>query len=157
MLPKFPIRPLLFLVVSVLALSLTACPTEEQKKKAQAAKIRESQSIPDQSGDTNFQAFMGRLRKAVAARDMPMIASMMTQDFGFRLEPAGEGSGVFAYWDKNNVWPELNLVLRDKFIPNGPYMVAPGEFVVSPETYRGYRAGMCLVEGGWRFAYFVNN
>ena len=55
---------------------------------------------------------MGRLRKAVAARDMPMIASMMTQDFGFRLEPAGEGSGVFAYWDKNNVHVD-----RVEFVP----------------------------------------
>ena len=140
-----------------MALSLTGCPSDEQKKKAQAAKLREAQSIPDQSGDTNFQAFMGRLRKAVAARDLEMVASMMTSDFGYRLEPIGEGAGVFAYWDKNNVWPELNLVLKERFIPSGPYMVAPREFVTTKETYRGYRAGMCLVEGGWRFAYFVNN
>ena len=25
------------------------------------------------------------------------------------------------------------------------------------KPYTGYRAGMTLVEGGWRFAYFVNN
>ncbi|OAI42881.1 hypothetical protein AYO41_03265 [Verrucomicrobia bacterium SCGC AG-212-E04] len=153
---KFIARWLLVLLTSVLALSLTGCPSAEDKKKAEAAKIREATSIPDQSGDVTFQAFMSRLRQAVRAKDMNTIASMMTPDFGYRLEPPGEGDGVFAYWDKNNVWPELNLVLKDKFIPNGPYMVAPSEFVIG-QNYRGYRAGMCLVEGGWRFAYFVNN
>lgn len=149
-------RPLLLCVTYALALSLAGCETEEQKKTALAAKLREKTSIPDQSSDVTFQAFLGRLRLAVRAKDMQTVASMMTPDFGFRIEPPGEGDGVFAYWDKNNVWPELNLVLKEKFIPNGVYMVAPSEFVIGT-TYRGYRAGMRLEEGGWRFAYFVNN
>ncbi len=156
MISKFFCRRLLLLLTCALAFSLTACPTAEEKKKALAAKIREKTSIPDQSGDVSFQSFIGRLRLAVRAKDMPTIASLMTPDFGFRLEPPGEGDGVFAFWDKNNVWPELNLVLKEKFIPNGVYMVAPGEFVIG-QSYRGYRAGMRLEEGGWRFAYFVNN
>lgn len=156
MISKFICRRLLLLFTCALALSLTACPTAEEKKKALAAQIREKTSIPDQSGDVSFQSFLGRLRLAVRAKDMAMIASLMTPDFGFRLEPPGEGDGVFAFWDKNNVWPELNLVLKEKFIPNGVYMVAPGEFVIG-QSYRGYRAGMRLEEGGWRFAYFVNN
>jgi hypothetical protein len=156
MISKFITRRLLLIVTSVLAFSLTACPTAEEKKKALAAQLREKTSIPDQSGDQGFQAFMGRLRLAVRAKDMQTIASMMTPDFGYRLDPPGEGDGVFAFWDKNNVWPELNLVLKERFIPNGVYMVAPREFVIG-DNYRGYRAGMRLEEGGWRFAYFVNN
>ncbi len=161
--PFFP-RSLELLVIAALALALTGCPSKEEKKDAMAAKIHEKTSIPAQSGDTNFLAFMTRLRMAVAKRDLPVIASMMTPDFGFRLDPPGEGDGVFAYWDKNNIWPELNLVLREKFVGDGPFMTAPIEFVKSKistdpnaKPYTGYRAGMTLVEGGWRFAYFVNN
>jgi hypothetical protein len=160
MIPPFLLRPVLSVLTCVLALSPMGCPSKEEKKTALAAKIHEKQSIPDQSNDTTFLAFMSRLRQAVAKRDMPVIASMMTEDFGYRLEPPGEGDGVFAYWDKNNVWPELNLVLREKFVGDGPFMTAPAEFVkskTSGTTYSGYRAGMTLVEGGWRFAYFVNN
>lgn len=156
MISKFITRWLLLLVTFAFALSLIGCETEEQKKAAMAAKIREKTSIPDQSGDVSFQSFLGRLRLAARAKDMQTIAAMMTPDFGYRLEPPGEGDGVFAFWDKNNVWPELNLVLKERFIPNGVYMVAPGEFVVG-QSYHGYRAGMRLEEGGWRFAYFVNN
>ncbi len=144
------------LVTVVLALCLAGCETEEQKKTALAAKLREKTSIPDQSGDQNFQAFIGRLRLAVGKHDLPMIASMMTPNFGWRLDPPGEGDGVFDYWDKKNIWPELNLVLKERFVASGQYMVSPREFVSQP-TYRGYRAGIVIYEGGWRFAYFVNN
>jgi hypothetical protein len=158
------LRPFRILLTGALALALTGCPTNEQKKSEMAAKIHEKKSIPDQSSDTNFIAFMTRLRMAVAKRDLPVIASMMTTDFGYRLDPPGEGDGVFAFWDKNNIWPELNIVLREKFVGDGPFMTAPIEFVRSKtnmepnaKPYTGYRAGMTLVEGGWRFAYFVNN
>ena len=161
MFPKFLQFPFRLLLSCALVMALTSCQTEEQKKKALTAKLREKMSIPDQSLDTNFMAFISRLRQAVAARDMPTIASMMTPNFGYRLDPPGEGDGVFAYWDKNKVWPELNLVLRERFVPLDSYMVAPAEFANSAKTntgtYRGYRAGITLVEGGWRFAYFVNN
>ena len=33
-------------------------------------------------------------------------------------------------------------------------MVAPPQFG-SDAQYRGYRAGMALVKGSWKFAYFV--
>ena len=164
MMHSFLLRSLRLLLLAALTAALTGCQSNEEKKNALAAKIHEKQSIPDQSHDTNFMAFMSRLRMAVAKRDLPVIASMMTPDFGYRLEPPGEGDGVFAYWDKNNVWPELNLMLREKFVGDGPFMTAPVEFVRSkvstdpnPKPYTGYRAGMTLVEGGWRFAYFVNN
>jgi hypothetical protein len=164
MIQLFLLRSLRLLLLAALTAGLTGCPSNQEKKDTLAAKIHEKQSIPDQSRDTNFIAFMTRLRMAVARRDLPMIASMMTTDFGYRLDPPGEGDGVFAYWDKNNVWPELNLVLREKFVGDGPFMTAPVEFVRSKistdpnaKPYTGYRAGITLVEGGWRFAYFVNN
>ncbi len=157
-------RPFRILLAAALALLIAGCQSNEEKKDAMAAKIHEKTSIPDQSNDTNFIAFLSRLRMAVAKRDMQTIASMMTPDFGYRLEPPGEGDGVFAYWDKNNVWPELNLVLREKFVADGVFMTSPPEFVKSKissgpnaKPYTGYRAGITLVEGGWRFAYFVNN
>lgn len=106
-----------------------------------------------------FQAFLGRLRRAVAAHDLPAVAELMTPEFGYLLEPTptdpGTGKGVFAYWDQNNVWPELELVLRERFVPYGSYMVAPPEFAVQEGNYRGYRAGIQLINGGWKFAYFA--
>ena len=112
--------------------------------------------MADQSGDLAFQSFVSRLRQAAQRHDTDTLASMMTKDFGYRIEPLGEGDGVFAYWDQNNLWPELELVLKERFIPKGNYMVAPAEFSISPDTYNGYRAGIRLENGGWKFAYFVS-
>ncbi len=142
----------------------TTSPDDAKPKTADAAttaKKKTPPSIPDQSGDMAFQAFLGRLRRAVAAHDLPAVAEMMTPEFGYLLEPTptdpGTGKGVFAYWDQNNVWPELELVLRERFVPYGSYMVAPPEFAVQEGNYRGYRAGIQLVSGGWKFAYFAKN
>src|SRR6516165_2254258 len=144
MIPPFlrSLAPLL--LTCTLVLALAGCQSEEEKQKTLAAKLREKTSIPDQSEYETFRSFMGRLRLAVAAKDMRTIASMMTPDFGYRLEPPGEGDGVFAFWDKHNVWPELNHVLREKFTPLDNYMVAPPDFVKSSMmntgTYHGFRA-----------------
>lgn len=119
-----------------------------------AKKEKEEPPMKDVSPDVNFQAFLGRLRKAVDARDMPTIASMMTANFGYRLDPPGEGEGVFQYWDEKGVWPELQAVLREKFVPKGNFMVAPPQFATE-DTYAGYRAGIANVGGSWKFAYFV--
>jgi hypothetical protein len=35
-------------------------------------------------------------------------------------------------------------------------MVAPPQFAFDPE-YHGYRAGITMVNGSWRFAYFVTD
>lgn len=143
-------RPCLLLLVILMA----GCASPEKKKKEaeEAAKPK----ITDQSADPMFQSFIGRLRIAVSKHDVAMVASMMTPDFGYRLEPLGEGDGVFQYWDENNVWPDLDMVLHEKFGPSGVYMVAPVNFATDP-NYTGYRAGLRQVNGGWRFAYFVNS
>jgi hypothetical protein len=144
-------------LVMLVALSLTACPTtEDQVKKSQKKRTPPQNTLVDQSGDVSFQSFLGLLRKAVANRDRPMLASMMTGDFGYRIEPVGEGAGVFDYWDQNNLWPELSLVLREKFVPKGAYMVSPPQFALM-DDYRGYRAGIINISGSWKFAYFVND
>lgn len=112
-------------------------------------------TLPDQNGDQAFQAFLSRLRQAIHAHDVDTIASMMTTDFGYRY-PDGEGKGVFEYWDQNNVWPELELIMKERFVPNGDrYMVAPAEFVTNSDNYSGYRAGLRLLNGSWKFAYFI--
>lgn len=153
--PIFPSR-LLLLTVAVSALALAGCESEEKKREALAAKLREATSIKDQSQDTSFQSFLSRLRQAVAAKDLQTIAGMMPPNFLWRLEPNGEGDGVFAHWDKNNLWPELNRVLRQPFSPSGNVMVSPRAFVTD-KNYRGYRAGLAIYQGGWHFVYFVNN
>ena len=142
----------------------TTAPDEKPKTTADAAATTKKRTpppptIPDQSADVAFQSFLGRLRKAVAAHDLPAVAELMTADFGYLLEPtatdSGSGQGVFAYWDQNNVWPELELLLRDRFVPYANFMVAPPEFAAQEGNYHGYRAGIQLVNGAWKFAYFV--
>ncbi len=161
--------------VAVLVL-LSGCPKDADRPKpatdtaaatkkpdpAAAKKKPPVTTLRDQNGDTAFLAFLGRLRRAVAAHDAETVAAMMTADFGYLLEPTvedpGEGRGVFAHWDRANVWPELQLVLNERFVPSGSsYMVAPPEFAVQAENYHGYRAGLQLVNGGWKFAYFVKS
>lgn len=170
--PRRPASPLRLLSLSTVLLALlTGCPNEADRPKPDTAAATRKPDAPtpkkkppvttlrDQNGDTAFLGFVGRLRRAVAAHDAEAVAGMMTADFGYLLEAtpedSGEGKGVFAYWDRANVWPELQLVLNERFVPSGSaYMVAPPEFAAE-ETYHGYRAGLQLVNGGWKFAYFV--
>ncbi len=152
----FSFRPLarlshLLLVVALLIV-LPGCETPWKKPKIKKPAARD---MPDQNKDMSYQAFLGRLRKAVAMRDADMLSSMMTANFGYSWEPGGEGPGVFEYWQKNNLWLRLDLVLRDKFVPSGDYMVAPAEVAYNPD-YAGYRAGLRQVDGTWRFVYFVS-
>ena len=141
--------------------SAETCNTKEVERKRSQRELDRAtalgRDLRDQSGDQNFQAFISRLRLAVRSRDYQTIASMMTETFGYQLEPPLEGDGVFEYWNKKNLWSELELVLREKFQPRGSFMVAPPEFSRTEGAYTGYRAGMINANGqGWRFAYFVN-
>jgi len=137
--------PLRMLLILALAVCCAACHTPPKEAQHTSAK----------TGDAAFQSFVAQVRKAVAKRDMQLLASMMTPDFGYRLEPVGEGPGVFQYWDQNSLWHELQLILNERFVPNGAYMVAPPQFATDPQ-YHGYRAGFTQVNGVWKFAYFVS-
>ncbi len=102
----------------------------------------------------DFSEFLRMVRDAIRNRDAESLAPLMTPNFGYNLEPLMEGPGVFEYWEKNDVWPSLELIVGQQFVPNGGFMVAPPEFTSDP-GYVGYRAGMVKTRGGWRFAYFV--
>ena len=142
------------LLILALVFSAASCNTPDKKKKDKP----KPPTIADQNGDVSFQSVLARLREAVARHDVPMVASLMTPDFGYLMDPipgdTGSGDGVFKYWDKNNLWPELNLIIREKFVPFGNYMVAPSQFATDP-SYTGYRAGIMNLNGSWKFAYFV--
>lgn len=145
---------LLWILTACMALALgglSGCAAFGKKSKIRKPSASD---MADQSGDVAFQAFRERLRKAVAQRDVQAMAGMMTPNFGYSWEAGGEGGGVFEYWDRNNLWPELKLVLKEKFVPSGNYMVAPAEVTFDPD-YKGYRAGLTQVNGAWRFAFFV--
>ena len=138
------------LLTALCALTLTSCKTpykESDKKREEKKK--------DASGDHSFQATVGHLRAAVAKKDFQELAQLMTPDFGYRWDNAPPGETVFSYWQANNVWPELNNVLEKNFVPHDDFMVAPPEFAADSVNYSGYRAGMRMINGSWKFAYFV--
>jgi hypothetical protein len=148
------------LLTSLLALAFvfTGCQTPQQKKeklkrdqlkKKAKAELREPE-------DVDFQAFLGRLRKAIAKRDVETIKSMMTEDFGYKLDPPMAGPGVFQYWEQENLWPELDGILSERFVKKGAFMVAPPQFADPSLNYDGYRIGITRLRGSWKFAYFVN-
>lgn len=139
---------LLLLGVLIVA-SFAGCETPYKKKEEDDKK-----PLKDQSRDQAFQAFLGRLRTAVGKKDRAMLTSLMTPDFGYRWDPAPAGETAFDYWEQMNLWPQLDLVLREQFVANDLYMVAPAQ-VVSDANYSGYRAGMRIIQGSWKFAYFV--
>jgi hypothetical protein len=112
--------------------------------------------LRQENTDVDFQAFVGRLRKAAAAHDVNALAAMMTPDFGYRLNPEGSGGDVFNYWNEQNLWPELDGILSEKFVKKGDFMVAPPQFADESLHYDGYRAGIRRVNGSWKFVYFVN-
>jgi hypothetical protein len=145
-------------ILLVLAIGLSGCQTPSQKEKAKKAALKKKAKVElrEESSDVDFQAFVGRLRKAVAAHDVNTLASMMTPDFGYSLNPEKSGEGVFKYWDEQNLWPELDGILSEKFVKKGDFMVAPPQFADESLNYDGYRAGLRRVNGSWKFAYFVN-
>ena len=148
------------LLTSLLAVAFlfSACQTPEQKKekiKREALKKKAKANLRE-TEDVDFQAFIGRLRKAVAARDAATIKSMMTDDFGYKLDPPMAGPGVFQYWEQENLWPELDGILSERFVKKGNFMVSPPQFADPSLNYDGYRIGITRVQGSWKFAYFVN-
>ncbi|PYK69371.1 MAG: hypothetical protein DME45_02510, partial [Verrucomicrobia bacterium] len=110
-------------VLLSLALVTGGCKNPPKKETAEQetkpAKVKPGQ----ESTDVDFDGFVSRLRKAVVARDMNTIAQMMTSDFGYSLNPEKSGDGVFRYWDENNLWPELEGILSEKFVKKQEYMV----------------------------------
>jgi hypothetical protein len=147
------------LMCLVLVCGLASCASSQ--KKDDAAKHKEKMQaleadMIDDGGDPDFMAFLSRLRQAVAQHDLDTLASMMTEDFGYSLNPVRSGDGVFQYWDQANIWPQLQTVLNQHFTTNGNYLVAPIEFVTDP-NFHGWRAGISNVDGSWKFAYFVTD
>jgi hypothetical protein len=146
-------------ILLVFAVVLSGCQTPKAKKEKEkkAATTKKEKAKPlEESSDVDFQAFVGRLRKAAAAHDMHALATLMTSDFGYRLDPEASGEGVFKYWDDQGLWPELQGILSEKFVKKGEYMVAPPQFANPALNYDGYRAGIRRVNGSWKFVYFVN-
>ena len=145
-------------ILLVLAVALSSCqtPPEKEKVKQAALKKKAKANLREENNDVDFQAFVGRLRKAVANHDIAILKSMMTDDFGYKLEPAMSGQGVFQYWDEQGLWPELDGILSEKFVKKGGFMVAPPQFADASLNYDGYRVGIIRVKGSWKFAYFVN-
>lgn len=132
------------------ALALGGCFEPYKKKDAEDRK-----PLRNVAGDTTFQAFVGRLRIAVRKKDAPMLASMMTPDFGYTWdESAQPGAQIFHFWDEHDLWPVLGDLLDKKFVPQELYMVSPPELVSDP-AYNGPRCGARIVGGSWKFAYFL--
>jgi len=150
----------ILLVVSLaFAFVVGGCQTPEKKKEklGQAElKKKAKADLREESSDVDFQAFLGRLRKAVAKRDVETLKSMMTDDFGYKLEPPMSGPGVFQYWEQENLWPELDGILSERFVKKGAFMVSPPQFADPSLNYDGYRIGIARVRGSWKVAYFVN-
>lgn len=148
----FSIRSLAVAATSLSLLVGCQTPAEKAEKEKKAEEVAKEQ---DQVKDPAFVGFVGRLRKAVAARDVRVLSSMMTDDFGYNWEPGSDGYGCFKYWEENNLWPEVENIVNSQFLPNGrDYLVAPPEFSSDP-NYRGFRAGIRREKGSFKFAYFV--
>ena len=144
------------ILVPFLALTLlVGCPATDKKPNKAKGKKQESM-LPgrNQASDVSFQSFVGLLRTAAAKRDMETMAAMMTPDFGYRWDAAPEGETPFQFWDEKNLWSQLNSVLSAQWKESEGYMVAPPEFAMD-EKFEGYRAGVSMVNGAWRFVYFV--
>ncbi len=152
----------LFLIL-ISALAFSGCGmfgSKKDDKKAALDKKRAKADLREENNDVDFQAFVGRLRKAVAAHDVNVIAGMMTEDFAYVLgKTQGEdrkGDGVFKYWDESNLWPELEGIMTERFAKKGEFWVAPPQFADPTLNYDGYRVGIARVKGSWKFVYFVN-
>jgi hypothetical protein len=150
---------LLFLI-SVIGLGGCNMFGPSKDKKDAAVKKRAQAELREENADVDFHAFVGRLKKAVAAHDVNTLASMMTPDFAYVLGATAaedrKGDGVFKYWDDNGLWTELDGILTERFVKKEDFWVAPPQFGDPTLHYSGYRAGIHRVGGSWKFVYFVN-
>ena len=126
-------------LVLLTALAFTACPTTDPKKNSKKAAKTAEHPTSEENADVDFQAFVGRLRKAVKAHDVNTIAAMMTPG-----------------WDENGLWTELDGILSERFVQKEGYMVSPPQFADPAADYTGYRVGIRRENGSWKFVYFVN-
>ena len=147
-------------LLSVIALGGCNTPESKKKKEDAAIKKRAKADLRQEAGEVDFQAFVGRLKKAVTAHDLNTVASMMTNDFAYVLGATEaedrKGEGVFKYWDENGLWTELDAILTERFAKKGDFWVAPPQFADESLHYTGYRVGIRRVGGSWKFVYFVN-
>jgi hypothetical protein len=88
----------------------------------------------------------------------------MAPNFVYSLKPVRSGEGVFKYWDDQNLWPELNRILTEKFVRQGRYLVAPRQAADGSLNYHGYTAGIRIVPtwkesggGKYELAFFVKD
>jgi len=137
------------------ALAFGGC-AKSKKPDKPAVNKRAKADLRAENTDVDFQAFVGRLKQAVSSHDVNAIAGMMTEDFGYSLNPEKSGDGVFKYWDENNLWPELEGILTEKFAKKDDFWVAPPQWADPTLNYDGYRVGIKRVKGSWKFVYFVN-
>lgn len=154
-------KKIIFLfLLSAIAFGGCSSPESKKKKEEAALKKRAKAELRDENSDVDFQAFVGRLKKAVTGHDAETLASMMTEDFAFVLgaTPAEDrkGEGVFKYWDEHGLWTELDAILTERFAKKGEFWVAPPQFADESLNYTGYRVGIRRVGGSWKFVYFVN-
>jgi len=146
-------RSLTFLLA--VSLCVGGCP-DSTNKTAQGKK-KKPDTTKNQSNDVTFQGFVGQLRIAVQRRDKSMLSQMMAEDFGYRWDNPAPDEDAFAYWDKNNLWPELAALMNERWVPHEGYMVVPPQLAMgSGAEYQGYRAGVQQVNGSWKFSYFVS-
>jgi len=126
------------------ALALGGCGMFNSKKDTKKPTVdkRADAKLREENNDVDFQAFVGRLKKAVSAHDVTALAGMMTEDFGYSLNPERAGDGVFKYWDENNLWPELEGIMTEKFAKKDDFWVAPPQFADPKLNYDGYRVGI---------------
>src|SRR5437762_14200490 len=117
---------ILLIVLLGFAFVVGGCQTPQQKKeKLRQAELKKKAkaNLREEGTDVDFQAFLGRLRKAVAKRDVETLKSMMTSDFGYKLDPPMAGPGVFQYWEQENLLPELYGILSERFVKQGAFIV----------------------------------
>ena len=156
--PLFPQRMKfhLFTLLSCAAL-FVGCGSAEKKpaKKAMRSPVAApTEPALVETDDVALQSFITRLRAAVAAKDLPTLAAMMPSDFGYRWDDPPQGESAFDFWDVNNLWPQLASVVNSNWTPHEGFMVAPPQ-MVRDANYQGFRAGVAMKDGGWKFAYFV--
>ena len=146
-------------LVLLTALAFTACPTTDPKKNSKKAAKTAEHPTSEENADVDFQAFVGRLRKAVKAHDVNTIAAMMTPGFAYVLgaTPAEDrqGAGVFQYWDENGLWTGARTDPSERFVQRKVTWSCRRSSGPGGRLHRLSRRHPAE-NGSWKFVYFVN-
>ena len=104
--------------------------------------------------DAEFESARVKLMEGTITRDQSVIEPLLAPDFAWREDVAPSDEEPFDYWNRHNLWAELQGLLKEQPVRRSGMLVVPrGAW---RESYQGPRLAWRKVGAEWRLAYYFS-